>query len=434
MFFHKLYLRIWLAVVLAVAVLTLLVGWAWRMAADPPLREVVVRNPAGEVIGNGHARMGRGPIPSPFVRRDARPAAPRDDTPAPSGETRSDDDPRPTTGRNGPEFEVRMHDGQTLHMHLPRPPQSSWRAPFGFFWTLGLVAIAVALATYPIIRRLTRRLEALQHSVEQWGEGQLSVRAPEGGQDEVGFLASRFNRAAQQIETLVQARDALLASQKSLLANASHELRSPLARIRMGLELIGDGIPHATGSTVTPPFQRAKDEIRRNIGELDQLIEEILLASRLDAQEADLGTIESVDLVGLAAEECALTNATLEVPPGQTELLVPGVAKLLRRAVRNLLENARRHGQGDVTLQLAQEPGHACIRVCDSGPGVPPALQARIFEPFFRLPGASEREGGVGLGLALVQSIAQRHGGSVRCSNRTEGGACFEIRLPIQAP
>ena len=242
---HKLYLRIWLAVVLAVAVLTLMVGWAWRMAADPPLREVVVRNQAGEVIGSGKARH-RHPPGAPFGPPPMRHAEPPQPLP---GEAPPDDAPSPGSVRPGPEFEVRMQDGQTLHMHLPRPPQSSWRAPFGFFWTLGLVAVAVALATYPIIRRLTRRLEELQHSVEQWGEGQLSIRAPEGGKDEIGFLASRFNRAAQQIETLVQARDALLASQKSLLANASHELRSPLARIRMGLELIGDGGAPATDKT-----------------------------------------------------------------------------------------------------------------------------------------------------------------------------------------
>ena len=213
---HKLYLRIWLAVVLAVAVLTLLVGWAWRMTAEAPLREVVVRNEAGEVIGNGQARR-RHPLHPPFAMP---PMGRNTPPPPPNAEGPPDDAPPPNGGRPGPEFEVRMQDGQTLHLHLPRPPQSNWRAPFGFFWTLGLVAVAVALATYPIIRRLTSRLEALQHSVEQWGEGQLSVRAAEGGKDEIGFLASRFNRAAQQVETLVQARDALLASQKSLLANA----------------------------------------------------------------------------------------------------------------------------------------------------------------------------------------------------------------------
>ncbi len=431
---NRLYVRIWLAVVLAVAVLTLLVGWAWRMASDAPLREVVARNEAGEVIGQGRVRLGRGPGapgwgPHPRESGTVRPPPPPDGEP---GAERPDGDEPPPEIRGrfgaGPEFDMRMQDGQTIHIHMPRPPKSSWRAPFGFFWTLGLVGIAVALATYPIVRRLTRRLEALQHSVQQWGDGDLSVRVPVSGNDEVGFLATRFNHAAQQIETLVKARDALLASQKSLLANASHELRSPLTRIRMGLEFM------------TPPNDAsanlARDEITRNIGELDQLIDEILLASRLDAREADLGTVEPVDLLGLSAEECARTNAVLEVQVSGGELLVPGVAKLLRRAVRNLLENARRHadGQATLTLTLSQDGSMACIRVCDRGPGVPEAFQERIFEPFYRLPGASERDGGVGLGLSLVKSIALRHGGSVHCSNQAGGGACFEIRLPVTPP
>jgi signal transduction histidine kinase len=423
---NRLYIRIWLAVVLAVAVLTLLVGWAWRMASDAPLRDVVARNQAGEVIGHGRARLGRAPSTPgwampPHEREGQPPPPPPDDDPG------TDEPPPEVRGRfgAGPEFDVRMQDGQTIHIHLPRPPQSSWRAPFGFFWTLGLVGVAVALATYPIVRRLTRRLEALQYSVQQWGDGNLSVRVPVAGDDEVGFLATRFNRAAEQVETPVKARDALLASQKSLLANASHELRSPLTRIRMGLEFMPSPTDSAAG--------QAKEEIARNIGELDQLIDEILLASRLDAKEADLGTIESVDLIGLAAEECARTEASLEVQADGGELAVPGVSKLLRRAVRNLLENARRHANGPAALILARDGAMALIRVCDSGPGVPDAFQKRIFEPFYRLPGASERDGGVGLGLALVKSIALRHGGSVQCSNQVSGGACFEIRLPMSS-
>jgi signal transduction histidine kinase len=426
-FFQKLYVRIWLAVVLAVAVLTLLVGWAWRMTAEPPLREVVVRNAAGEVIGNGQARLGRGPDGSSWQPREHEhehaPARAASDTEAgPAPDTGSEEEHEPTRSKygNGPEFTVRMLDGQTMHLHLPRPPNSNWRAPFGFFWTLGLVAVAVALAIYPIVRRLTHRLEALQRNVERWGDGDLSVRTPTGGRDEVGFLATGFNRAAEQIEILVNTREALLASQKSLLANASHELRSPLTRIRMGLELMGN----AAGSA-------ARNEISRNISELDQLIDEILLASRLDAKEADLGTVETVELVGLAAEECARTQATLDVEV--SAVLVPGVAKLLRRVVRNLLENARRYAAGEVTLLIRSANGFATVEVCDRGPGVPEALQQRIFEPFYRLPGASEREGGVGLGLALVKSITQRHGGTVSCRNRPEGGACFEVRLPLAA-
>lgn len=420
---NRLYVRIWLAVVLAVAVLTFLVGWAWRMASEPPLREVVARNQAGEVIGQGSARMGRSPKAPSWVL-ESKQTDKRIDNPVDNADPdEAATEPRGRYGA-GPEFDVRMADGQIISIHMPRPPKSKWRAPFGFFWTLGLVGVAVALATYPIVRRLTRRLEVLRHSVQRWGDGDLSVRVPVSGDDEVGFLAARFNHAAQQIETLVKSRDALLVSQKSLLANASHELRSPLTRIRMGLEFMVS--PSDIGANL------AKDEIARNIAELDLLIDEILLASRLDAKEADLGTIEAVDLLGLAAEECARTDALLIVDPESRHLLVPGVNKLLRRAVRNLLENARRHTNGTATLSLARDGAFAVLRVSDTGPGVPEAFQERIFEPFYRLPGASERDGGVGLGLALVKSIALRHGGTVQCTNGASGGACFEIRLPME--
>ncbi len=430
--FNKLYLRIWLAVVLAVAVLTLMVGWAWRLAAEPPLRDVEIRDQAGQIIGKGRARALAGDEPPGPRRRDLQgqgmrryerdrmmPALPME--PAGTDTATGSEGATP-----GPEFVVRMHDGQTMRMHLMRAPGTFWsRPPFGFAWMLVWVGIAVALATYPIVRTLTRRLERLQDGVQQWGQGDLSIRVPEAGHDEVAFLAKRFNQAAERVQTLVQSHEALLASQKSLLANASHELRSPLTRIRMGLELMGEGSSPAS-----------KAEISRNINELDQLIEEILLASRLDAREADLGTVESVDLIGLAAEECARVDAELDLPTdprtgaATTELAVPGISKLLRRAVRNLLENARRYGAGEIRLSLSQTDSHVVIRVSDHGPGVPPDLRERIFEPFYRLPGATERDGGVGLGLALVKAIAQRHGGRVTCQDNPGGGATFVLELP----
>jgi signal transduction histidine kinase len=422
---QRLYVRIWLAVLLAVAVLTLLVGWAWRMATEPPLHNVEVRNRAGEIIGKGTSRRWHGqnpdnererPAPLPASAASAPEDADDDGDATPSAED---------TARRGPEFVVVMQDGQRLLVHLPRPPRAFWmRPPFGFFWTLGLVGLAMALAMYPIIRGLTRRLELLQRSVDQWGAGDLSVRVPIHGNDEAGQLAQRFNTAAERIETLVASHKTLLQSQKSLLANASHELRSPLTRIRMGLELMG--------SSPSPSF---KNEINRNIAELDQLIDEILLASRLDAKEADLGTVEEVDLVGLVAEECARLDAGFDIEPGDhgadsPHFEVQGVTKLLRRAVRNLLENARRYTSGEVHATLQRQGRFAVLRVFDHGPGVPAALRERIFEPFYRLPGASETNGGVGLGLALVKSIAERHGGTVRCEGRDGGGACFVIELP----
>jgi two-component system, OmpR family, sensor kinase len=190
----------------------------------------------------------------------------------------------------------------------------------------------------------------------------------------------------------------------------------------MGLELMG---PDASESF--------KEEIRRNIAELDQLIDEILLASRLDAKETDIGSFEPVDLIGLAAEECAHTGAELVPPEDGRPVTVQGVVKLLRRAVRNLLENARRYSTGPVTLELAREGRDVVLRVRDHGPGVPPSERERIFEPFYRLPGASEVHGGVGLGLALVRSIAVRHHGNVTCEDPSGGGACFVLRLPADS-
>ncbi|MBS0318743.1 MAG: HAMP domain-containing histidine kinase, partial [Proteobacteria bacterium] len=207
----------------------------------------------------------------------------------------------------------------------------------------------------------------------------------------------------------------------TLLANASHELRSPLTRIRMALELMG-----------STPSAMFRDEISRNIGELDQLIDEILLASRLDARAADVGSVEAVDLTALAAEECAQLGLELDADGGPAT--VQGVAKLLRRAVRNLLENARRYGSGGaITTSVRREGSRAVLRVSDRGPGVPAAQRERIFEPFYRLPGASEREGGVGLGLALVKAIAERHHGTVRCEEHPGGGATFVLDLPCEA-
>ncbi|MBD9392473.1 ATP-binding protein [Acidovorax sp. ACV01] len=405
-FSRRLYLRIWLAVVGGIAVLTLTVGWAWRMAEEqkaqttqpfvPPSREMVLRDPTGNLVLKGLATR------------------------------------QPTEPGEGAEFHIESDTGQSFTLQMaPRQPRGDrgggrpggggpnqgdaafWtRPPFGFLWLLGIVGLAVAVGVYPIIRRLTLRLEALQRSVQKFGEGDLSVRVPEQGQDEVADLARQFNAAAARVETLVK-------SHKSLLANASHELRSPLTRIRMGMELMG-------GQQPSPAF---REEILRNIAELDQLVDEILLASRLDAREADVGTVELVDLIGLAAEECARVDADLDVSSDSVDVL--GVSKLLRRAIRNLLENARRYSTGDITVAVLRRQGHAEVRVSDRGPGVPVTHRERIFEPFYRLPGASERAGGVGLGLALVRSIAGRHNGTVHCEDSEGGGACFVLRLPV---
>ena len=307
-----------------------------------------------------------------------------------------------------------------------RGPEGLGRAPEG----LGLVALlvvlflAVAAGAWPVVRRLTRRLEVLKQGVEAFGAGELQRRVPEEGGDEVGALAASFNRTATRIQALVQ-------SHQSLLANASHELRSPLARLKMAVAMLEES---SAGDSDQPDHpdqpgagrQALRREINTNIAELDALVDEVLLASRLEGAE-DLGQFEAVDLAALAAEEGARVGAVLE---GAASLPVQGIERLLRRAVRNLVENARRYGSASIEITLHQRAGHTGLRVCDRGPGVPEVYRERIFEPFFRLPGHAEREGGVGLGLALVRQIAVRHGGAVRCEPRDGGGSCFVLTLP----
>lgn len=391
LFSRRLYLRIWLAVVGGVAVLLLLVGWAWQIAAEQndaqrvrTPREVTVLSEQGDTVGRGTAQWVAGQGLTFSVDLDS-----------------------------GQKYKMQVAPREEGRKRSQRRDAAFWtRPPFGFLWLLGLVGIAVMVGVFPIIRRLLGRLDALQRGVQRFGHGDLGVRVPEHGADEVADLSRHFNAAAARIQALVQ-------SHKSLLANASHELRSPLTRIRMGLELM-------QGAEPSPQFRR---EIERNVAELDQLVEEILLASRLDSAEANVGDWEAVDLVGLAAEECARVEAELIADTG--DLQVRGIAKLLRRALRNLLENARRYSQGPITLELSVQGGSAQVRVCDRGPGVPAAQRERIFEPFYRLPGASERTGGVGLGLALVRSIAARHHGSAHCQEHPGGGACFVLKLPL---
>jgi signal transduction histidine kinase len=320
---------------------------------------------------------------------------------------------RPAWWGKGGTFGLTLPDGRRLVAIRPAPQGA---LPRHFRWLAVLLGIglAVGISAYPVVRHLTRRLEQLEQGVAAFGGGDLSTRVTVSGGDEIARLAQTFNASAERIENLLNAH-------KILLANASHELRSPLSRLRMAVEGGAAGL--------TEP---ARQEIARNIEELDALVEEILLASRLQANAAQELKREPMDLVGLLAEECAAFDAELDVPGGATVMLTAD-PRLLRRLFRNLLENAARYGGAEPTAVTVRAGGaEAEISVCDRGPGVPEAEREKIFEPFYRLKSASERSGGVGLGLSLVRQIAERHGGRVRCLARAGGGACFEVRLPLE--
>jgi signal transduction histidine kinase len=277
----------------------------------------------------------------------------------------------------------------------------------GAFWIL-LASLLLALAAYPVARRLTRRLERLQEGVISLGSGALDTRVPIEGCDEVGELARSFNQAAERIEALVKA-------QKNMLAEASHEFRTPLTRIRVALELYEKN-----------PGAKLKEELHADIEELDNLVDEVLTTSRLDTlKQAEQA--EKIDLLALLAEEASRYNAEVS---GES-VIVEGDLHLLRRLIRNLLENGRRYGGATgLSAGLESSGEFAVITICDRGPGISTDELEKIFEPFYRPSGHHESDhGGAGLGLALVKQIALLHGGRAMCKQRDEGGTCFEIRI-----
>src|SRR3954470_5740047 len=308
-------------------------------------------------------------------------------------------------GQGGPTFSLQLPDGRWLLARQVR------ERPSPILWVVGglaLLAIAIAVGAYPVVRRLGRRLERLKEGVEQLGSGDLGARVQVEGRDEVAALAASFNRSAARIEELI-------AAHRLLLANCSHELRTPLARISLAASLLGDGAD-----------PRTRDELKRDIAELDHLIEEILLASRLEAVSGLEGA-EPVDLLALAAEEAA----HYDVETSGTPVMVDGDRLLLRRLVRNLLENARRYaGDGPIEVSVASHGTRAVLDVRDHGPGVAPDERERIFEPFYRPASTRETGRGSGLGLALVRDIAGRHDGTVVCLAAEGGGSRFRVDLP----
>jgi signal transduction histidine kinase len=409
---HRLYLQIYFTVVASLALFVLVAGLMWRQLADVSPQSQVL-----EIV----AALAHAALPTATEPRAAQQAALERLYPGLRADLAlfahdgsmlaSAGAPVPAPARSGsgwssgPVFAVTLSDGR---MFVARLLGHAGHPAFGLFIVLGLIALAVAVGAYPAVRRLTRRLERLQTSVEALGAGDLSARVTVKGRDEVSLLAQSFNRAAGRIEQLVRAH-------KALLANASHELRSPLGRIRMGVAMLNaDAKP------------QLHVDIERDIAELDTLIDEILLASRLDAV-SDIEAREDIDLLALVAEECARIDATLDGKPAT----VYGDRRLLRRLVRNLLENARRYGAGSpIEVGLRDLAGERVeLMVCDRGPGVPASERSRIFEPFYRPADGRVREGSVGLGLSLVRQIAQRHGGDARCLPRDGGGTCLRVEL-----
>jgi signal transduction histidine kinase len=298
---------------------------------------------------------------------------------------------------------VRLADGRLL---VASVPIGFGATRLNFHLLVIFAALAIGLAAFPIVRQLTGRLERLQRGVDSLGAGDLGARVAVEGRDEIAGLAESFNRAATQIEQLIHAN-------RSLLANASHELRTPLARIRLAVEMLKQSADPKT-----------KAGLEQDISELDGLVDEILLASRLDTI-AQNDIREEIDLLALAAEECARYD---EVQLEGAHIKIQGDPRLLRRLLRNLLENAKRHGVPPTQVRLQREADTVVLKVWDNGPGPAPEEFEQLFTPFYRRRGSHNNTGN-GLGLSLVRQIARRHGGDARCASMADCRGCFIVTL-----
>jgi signal transduction histidine kinase len=294
-----------------------------------------------------------------------------------------------------------------------------------------LLLAVVAVVTWLVTRRALRPVEAIRREMAAiTASADLGRRVPvPDTHDEVARLARTTNETLAALESSVE-------RQRRFVADASHELRSPIASLRTQLEV---GAAHPGLLDVGGAVE---DTVR-----LQRLAADLLLLARLDAGEEPVGG--RVDLAALAHEEAAgrpavtVTEETEETevaaqdgaasdgPAGGSSLLVAGSRGQLGRVLANLLDNAQRHARAEVSVRVRRSGERVVVEVADDGDGVPESDRERIFERFVRLDDARSRDdGGAGLGLAIARDVAARHGGTLTVGARPTGGALFELRLP----
>jgi signal transduction histidine kinase len=303
---------------------------------------------------------------------------------------------------------------------------------------VAVVLLVVGVATRPLAHRLSRPLERLTTAARRLGGGDLTARVPpparrarwwrrQAPADEIAELTRAFNDMAERVERLVR-------GQKELLANVSHELRSPLARLRMALALLPrDGAAEA----------RIADA-ERDLTELDGLIDDVLATARLEATglPARLVEVDARALLDGLAERArhdpTVAGRVVRVSEGPALTLVADEA-LLRRALWNLVENAAKYGAPPITLAAARDGDRLVLSVTDEGPGIPPEARERVLEPFYRLDAArtpgTAAPAGVGLGLTFARRVAEVHGGAIAVgAGSVDDGRERGCRVTISLP
>jgi signal transduction histidine kinase len=280
---------------------------------------------------------------------------------------------------------------------------------------LMVLMIAVFLTAYAVMRRALRPLRLLSDGVTRLSEGQLDVVVPNTTRDEFGALTRAFNHMARRVKDMVRARD-------QLLQDVSHELRSPLTRLKVALALLPDG--------------EHKQRMAADTVEMERMIAELLELERL--REPGGVRVERHDLIPLLREVAA---SFADRPPGARIGQAPAEAWLeidgekVRTVFRNLIDNAIQYSLPDsrpVEISVSPAARAVVARVADDGPGIPEGDRESLFQPFFRLDASrSRRTGGYGLGLSICRRIVEAHGGTITIEGRSGRGAVFVVTLPV---
>jgi two-component system, OmpR family, sensor kinase len=325
---------------------------------------------------------------------------------------------------------ARLEDGVVVVARFPPVRPGLWTALLTLGSGLGVVAMGAIL----MARFITRPITRLSHAVRAFGEGDLQARASLARNDELGVLGKSFDEMAGRIQTLLRA-------EKELLANVAHELRTPLARIRVALDIAEESERDIAHSSLL--------EIGTDLKELETLLEDILTAARLSLADgapsaAQLSlrkeNIEAAELAERAARRFSMRHPQrrlqFDVAPDLPRLEVDPV--LFRRVLDNLLDNAHKYTPNQttpITLRAEQEPKAVRFEVADLGVGIAEAEQASLFTPFFRAERSRSRAtGGVGLGLTLAKRIVEAHKGNIDIESQEGVGTRVFVRIPFATP
>ena len=302
---------------------------------------------------------------------------------------------------------VRQPDGRwTVIQRKPSFGLSDWQRRLAIWFALS--GLAMAPVAWVFARRLTKPIQVFADAAERLGRDPGAPPLEVKGPAEIGVAARAFNEMQERLRRYVEDRTAMVGA-------IAHDLRTPLTRLRFRIEALPE------------------DQRRKYASDLDQM-EEMITATLAFVRDAtrpgERTPLELSSLVESLCDEMAETGAATEVEPGE-KVILEGDPLALRRLIANLLENAVKFG-GRARARVFADAGNAVVEIDDDGPGIPPADTEKVFEPFYRRePSRSRQTGGIGLGLAVVRSIARGHGGDVSLVNRAGGGLTARVQLPL---